>query len=303
MSPAGSLVLAASPTSWGVDFADAPDNPPWSRVLDEIGRSGLGRLELGPVGYLPEDPEVLRPELEARGLEAIGSFVFQPLHDPDRRAEVLEVARRTSRMVAAAGGRLLVVIDVVSDTRAPTAGRPGDAPRLAGSDWEALRDAVRDVAEVAREHDLRPVLHHHAGSYVEFPDELAALLAAVPAEELGACLDTGHALYAGADPAALARELGPRLEHVHLKDVDLGRLDAVRDAGGGFWDAVGADVFCPIGTGAVDFAAFGAALEAIGYEGAATLEQDLPPGRSETALDDLLASVEALRGAGVAPTP
>jgi inosose dehydratase len=156
------------------------------------------------------------------------------------------------------------------------------------------------VAEVAREHGLRPVLHHHAGSYVEFPDELAALLEAVPADEMGACLDTGHALYAGADAAALARELGPRLEHVHLKDVDGARLDAVLERGGGFWDAVGGGVFCPIGTGSVDFAAVARALEAVGYAGAATLEQDLEGGRSERALDDLRASIEALRGSGVA---
>ena len=28
--------LAASPTNWGVDFADAPTNPPWGEILDQI---------------------------------------------------------------------------------------------------------------------------------------------------------------------------------------------------------------------------------------------------------------------------
>jgi inosose dehydratase len=42
--------LATGPVTWGVDFADAPANPPWSLVLDDIAASGLGALELGPVG-------------------------------------------------------------------------------------------------------------------------------------------------------------------------------------------------------------------------------------------------------------
>ncbi len=64
---------ATGPVTWGVDFADDPANPPWQEVLDEISASGIGALELGPVGYLPEDPGRLRAELDGRGLTAVGS--------------------------------------------------------------------------------------------------------------------------------------------------------------------------------------------------------------------------------------
>ena len=50
----------------------------------------------------------------------------------------------------------------------------------------------------------------------------------------------------------------------------------------------------------MDFRAVAAALEEVGYAGAATLEQDLEGGRCERALDDLRASVEALRASGFA---
>src|ERR1700733_3191790 len=102
--------LATGPVSWGVDFADAPDNPPWQHVLDEIQQSGIGALELGPVGYLPEDPALLRPALERRGLTAVGSFVFEDLHDPSCHDQVLSVAARACRAIAAAGGEVLVII-------------------------------------------------------------------------------------------------------------------------------------------------------------------------------------------------
>ena len=96
--------LATGPVTWGVDFADAPGNPPWQEVLDEIAASGLGALELGPVGYLPEDPAALRAALAGRGLTAVGSFVFDDLHDPARAGAVVAAARRACAAIAAADG-------------------------------------------------------------------------------------------------------------------------------------------------------------------------------------------------------
>jgi len=295
------LALAASPTSWGVDFADAPTNPPWERVLDDIARSGLGWLELGPVGYLPEDPEALADALASRGLRAVGTFVFQPLHRPEALPDVLAVTRRTCRVARAAGGERLVVIDLVSDARAATAGRPEAAERLEGGAWRALRDAVARVAELGREHGLRPVLHNHVGSFVELPDELEALLAAFSPDELGACVDTGHAAYAGAEPAALLRRLGDRVEHLHLKDVDPDVLALAVRREASFWWAVRQGVFCPLGHGVVDLRELARALEAIGYAGPATIEQDGDPARADHALGDLRRSVEALGAAGIVP--
>ena len=32
------IKIGNAPCSWGVEFADDPRNPPWTRVLDECGR-------------------------------------------------------------------------------------------------------------------------------------------------------------------------------------------------------------------------------------------------------------------------
>ena len=285
--------LATGPVTWGVDFADAPGNPPWPEVLDEIAASGLGALELGPVGYLPEDPAALREALAGRGLTAVGSFVFDDLHDPDRADAVVAAARRACAVIAAAGGRLLVVIDRPGPERAATAGRSAAARRLAPRAWAGLLRTVLRVADVARAHGLRPVVHPHAGSFLEFEDELERLLAGT---DLGLCLDTGHLAYAGIDPvAALARYAG-RLGHVHLKDVD----GDVLARGLPFWDAIAAGVFCPLGTGIVDVRAALAELDRQGYDGWATIEQDRVPGRG-TPLGDLRRSLRACGIDGEAP--
>ena len=78
--------LAGGPVSWGVDFADTPGNPAPDAVLDGIAAAGLGWTELGPVGYLPREPGAARAALRARGLGAVGTFVFDDLHRPAARA-------------------------------------------------------------------------------------------------------------------------------------------------------------------------------------------------------------------------
>ena len=290
--------LATAPVSWGVDFAGAPGNPPWSRVLDEIARSGFAWTELGPIGYLPE--ETLRAELDERGLRVGGSFVFQPLHERARLPHVLAVARRTCRAIAAAGGRHLVVIDLVAPDRVGTAGRPGAARRLGDADWLALIGGIRAVCELAGdEFGLTPVLHPHAGSHLEFEDEIERALAELEPDLAGLCLDTGHCAYAGIDPVALYERHAARVPYLHLKDVDpvvharvvADRLD--------FWEAIGAGVFCPLGTGGVDFAALAAALARHGFDGWATAEQDRVAGSGD-ALRDVAAGRRHLEAAGLA---
>jgi inosose dehydratase len=95
------LALGTGPVSFGVDFADEPGNPRWSEVLDGIAAAGYRWTELGPIGYLPEDAG---PALAARGLGLTAGFVFEPLHDPARRADTVVIARAVAERVAALGG-------------------------------------------------------------------------------------------------------------------------------------------------------------------------------------------------------
>jgi inosose dehydratase len=286
--------LATGPVNWGVDFADAAGNPPWSTVLDEIAMTGLGTLELGPVGYLPEDSETLHRALSMRDLTAVGSFVFEDLHDPAAREHVLTVSERACDAIAAAQGSVLVIIDRVGEERGATFGRTSDARRLDPQEWSAMLSCVDGVARIAADHGLQPAFHPHAGGFVEFEDEIDKLLADT---DLGLCLDTGHAAIAGIDvPAALAK-YADRLIHMHLKDIDGEVLAQAREQRTNFWEALAAGVFCPIGAGVVDFARVAEQLAAAGYEGFATIEQDRVPGTGSP-LDDIASSLAMLAQAG-----
>lgn len=289
--PILNLEPVAGPVSWGVDFAEAPGNPPWSTVLDGIRRAGYRWLELGPLGYLPEDPGTLGVELAARDLRVAATFVFEPLHDPRRRVATLAAAERVATLVQAVAGRYLVIIDRPSAQRASTAGRPEISPRLGASRWRALLDCIGEIADIAADHGLQAAIHPHAGSFIEFRDEIEAV-----AEVAGLCLDTGHLALSGLDPVATCTNFGDRLVYLHLKDVDGAVRRRVLGNGANYWDAVAAGVFCPLGRGVVDFRRLCSTLKG---RRLAAVEQDLAAGASDP-VADLRESREYLERLGVA---
>ena len=86
--------IGNAPCSWGVEFANDDRNPPWQHVLKECRAAGYRGIELGPVGYMPEDPAILGDALAENGLELIGGVVFRAFHDADHGAGGVPAGRR-----------------------------------------------------------------------------------------------------------------------------------------------------------------------------------------------------------------
>ena len=271
------IPLGNSPTSWGIDFADQPDIEPWDVVFERIAAAGYDWAELGPAGYVPDDPDLVRDRFAGWGLRVAGSFIFEAVHDRAALDVVRTSASQVAGHVAGLGGRYLVIVPRAEGVRAALAGRHGEAPRARGEALEALVEGVDVAAEIAIDHDLEPVLHPHAGSWVEFDDEIDAVLSASAVPELGLCVDTGHSAYAGLDPAGLIRTYAEQVRYIHFKDLDPSVHASVVAEGSGFFEAIERGVFCPLGAGAVDFAEVLDALRVIGYDGPATVEQDRRP--------------------------
>ncbi len=295
------LSIGNAPCSWGVEFADDPRNPPWQRVLDEAKAAGYQGIELGPVGFMPEDPAVLGDALAARGLSLIGGVVFRPFHDPGKWPEVEDATHRTCKALTAHGASRLVLIDSIAPARAATAGRGAEAERLAGGDRDAFLGRLRSAAKMGTEEfGLDVTIHAHAAGYVEFEDEVEQVMDAIDPSLLGICLDTGHSVYAGTDPTAFYRRHGKRVRYLHFKDVDPGVRQRVIAERIGFYEACAAGLFCVLGRGAVNFDGFRTALEAGGYDGWATVEQDCDPLGATSPVDDAAANLAYLRNAKLA---
>lgn len=296
-----SILIGNAPCSWGVEFPDSPTNPPWQQVLDEASRAGYAGIELGPVGFVPEDPSLLADNLGERGLVLTAGVVFRPFHQADRWEEVQDAVHRTCGMLRPLGAQQVVFIDSLSPVRSNHAGDPDSAPRLDRSELSGLHERIRTAARIVRdEYGLTACMHAHAGGCVEFADELEQVMDSVDEELLGLCLDTGHSLYAGFDPVATFHRFAARTTYIHVKDLDKGILRDSVEQRVGFYEACNRGVFCQLGQGDVDFTALKLALEEVGYGGWATVEQDRGPDSVGTPFDDAQANIAFLRSVNLA---
>lgn len=290
--------LANAPVSWGVDYADDPKNPPWRKVMDEIAEAGYRHTELGPYGFYPTDPAVLSTEFAKRGLAVEAGFVFQILHDPSKTEPVLENARRTVELLAAVGGRHLVTIDHISEERMATAGRRDLAGKLDAPRFDHMIGLIDQIADIALAKGVKPVIHQHAGCYIEYEDELEAVLDRLDAERVGICVDTGHMAYAGIDPVAFYERHADRVLYFHFKDIDRGVHERVLAEKIPFLAAIEQKIFCPMGSGVVDWPTLAKVLRSHGYDGAANIEQDIDPTISFDPLGDARKSLAYLKSVG-----
>ncbi|WP_330249476.1 sugar phosphate isomerase/epimerase [Nocardia sp. NBC_00565] len=258
------LRIAAAPISWGVC-----EVPGWGHVLDartvltEMVALGISAMELGPPGYLPQDPVELRALLNGFGITAVGGFLALALHrDPE---QAIEAARTNAALFAATGAQMIVLAAATGldgyDTR----------PELSDKEWQTLIETAATIRDVAAEHGLRTVLHPHVGTYIESEAEVDRFLAD---SDLDLCLDTGHLLIGGSDPVRLAQRRPDRIGHIHLKDVRNVIADQVRSGAIEYSDAVRRGIYVPLGEGDVDIDALVRSVRAAGYRGWYVIEQD-----------------------------
>ena len=142
-------------------------------------------------------------------------------------------------------------------------------PDIAADHWEKNRVFYLSLLSEARECGVTVLLENmwgrifqtvpifpsaisHAPEFCEWIDRLNE---EAGEERFGACLDTGHALLTGDDPAAMVRALGGRLKALHMHDT---KPDA--------------DLHTAPFDGTCDWVSLAAALREVGYAGTLNFE-------------------------------
>jgi len=256
--------IAGAPISWGV--CEVPGwgwQPDTATVLSEMRDVGLTATELGPDGFLRDEPEAKAKELAGKGLRAVGGFVPVVLHDPGH--DPLPEVKLALKGFTAAGAGTLVLAAVTGTDGYDV------SPVLDEAGWRVLLTNLDRLAAVAAQSGITATLHPHVGTMVETPDDVQRVLAG---SSVGLCLDTGHLLIGGVDPVALAAEHAVRIRHTHLKDVDARWARRVQSGDVTYTDAVRQGMYRPLGQGDIDIAAIVGSLEGAGYDGWYVLEQD-----------------------------
>ena len=281
------IKIGNAPCSWGIEFSDDPRNPSWRKVLAENSQAGFRGIELGPVGFMPEDPGELSEALDEFEQELIGGVVFRPFHDSNQWDFVLDGAARTCKALHAHGAKHLVLIDSISPRRAPTAGRFDEAEQMCSAEWKALKNRIRTIAKIGtEEYGLTVGIHAHAAGFIDFEPEIERLLEEIDEKYLKICLDTGHHSYAGFNPTSFLQRHIKRISYLHFKDIDPVVKAEVVSRRTEFYSACGKGIFCNLGNGDVDFKAVRKLLLENSFDGWCTVEQDCDPEGKTSPFED-----------------
>jgi sugar phosphate isomerase/epimerase len=146
------------------------------------------------------------------------------------------------------------------------------------------------VEKLAKEFDIKVAIHNHGPEDKKYPTPQAALkLIAKRDKRMGVCMDIGHTLRAGADPAKTALQCGSRLLDLHVKDIvknPNGDAEAKADPKAG-WTQVN------VGLGQMDIVGLFKALQRINFQGHVGLEYEI---NADNPVQGILASLSYMRG-------
>lgn len=271
-----SIRVGSAPDSWGVWFADDPEQTPADRFLAEVAAAGYDVVELGPYGYLPTDPTELADTLHTHGLIVSAGTVFEHLHRPEAWDHVWGQVTEVAALTRAVGGEHLVVIP--EPWRDHKTGAPLESPTLDAEGWDRLTRGMDDLGRrVLEAYGLRVQFHSHADSHVGYQHEIERFVESTDPRYVNLCLDTGHVAYYRGDNVAIIRKYPERIGYLHLKQVDPTVIERVEAEDLPFPDAVKAGAMVEPPYGVPSMPEVLAAVEEAGLDVYAIVEQDMYP--------------------------
>jgi len=271
------LSLGTAPDSWGVWFPADHYQVGWKQYLDEIARAGYLYTELGPQGFLPQDPSRLSDELAARKLTVVGGTVFAGLH---KGKDALESAKKSfgqeAKLLQALGAKYLVHLP-----EQWTDMHTGEATQAADIDpeqWKNLTEGTNELGKfIFQEYGVHLVFHPHVDTHVDTQIRIERFLDDTNPEYVNLCLDTGHVAYCEGDNVAIVKKYPERITYAHLKSVDPVIRKQVLAEGLPLSEAVKLGVMCEPWYGEPEMPEFLEALSNLNRDIFCIVEQDLYP--------------------------
>ena len=270
--------LGVSPLSWTNDvLTELGGDIPLETCLKDAAEVGYAGVELGR--KFPRDGQKLSSILSSYGLRLVGGWHSGFLTERSVEEEWKAAADHV-RLLKDCGSQALVYGECGLMTGASPWDEPlSKRPVLKASEFSAYARKLGEFAIRLKETGITLAYHHHLKMLVERAAEIDALCESTR-EEVGLLLDTGHAYAAGADYAEIIRKFGPRVVHIHLKDVRRTTLERARKNDWSFNSAVREGMFTVPGDGDVDFSAIGEFLRTSGYRGWVVVEAEQDPAKA-----------------------
>ncbi|OHE82533.1 MAG: hypothetical protein A2107_10315, partial [Verrucomicrobia bacterium GWF2_62_7] len=174
------------------------------RQIGEVGFEGVETNWKNLERYFDRPADFAKILKDAR-LTLIGAHMGGSPWNAASTLKLLGDVERTARFVKAVGGGHVVFSGALPKARP-----------LPPDTWQKMAEFVNEIGRVCAKNGVRCLYHNH---WVECEgDGMEQLCKLTDPKLVGFAFDTGHAVRAGKDPAAIIGVLGKRLGLIHFAD-------------------------------------------------------------------------------------
>ncbi len=270
--------LAMAPIGWtNDDMPDLGSENTFEQCISEMALAGYAGSEVG--NKYPNDPAVLKPYLDVRGLTICNQW-FSSFLASKPFAVVEADFRKQMDFLKKVGA------DVIGPSEQTRSCQGKDVSVFSGKavfnseEFKKLTSGMDHLGKIAREEGMKLAFHHHMGTSVQTIEETERFLNDTNSDYVHLLYDSGHFAFSEEDPVAALKKFISRVGHVHLKDLRTDVFKVVKKADSSFLDAVRGGVFTVPGDGCIDFPAIFTILEENNYEGWMVVEAEQDPAKA-----------------------
>lgn len=211
-----SVKLGVSPISWtNDDMPELGKDTSVEHCLKEGKQAGYSGFELG--GKWPKDSAILTPLFDKYDMDVVSSWFCGGLLEDTLEGEIERITPHMN-LLKEMGTEVIVYCEMDSCVHGDIGLPLSKRPVLDNEQWEEWTDKLSQLAKYTLSHGMKLAYHHHMGTVVQVEEEVDKLMA-MTTHDLGLVFDTGHLIYAGADPLEVYKKHSGRVMHIHCKDV------------------------------------------------------------------------------------
>ena len=272
-----SVKIGVSPISWtNDDMPELGKDTTVEHCLTEGKQAGYRGFELG--GKWPKDSEILRPLFDKYSMDVVSSWFCGGLLAVSLEDEIERITPHMN-LLKDMGTEVIVYCEMDSCVHGDISSPLSKRPILDDGQWEEWTEKLSQLAKYTLSNGMKLAYHHHMGTVVQIEEEIDKLMA-MTTTDLGLVFDTGHLIYAGADPLEVYKKHNDRVMHIHCKDVRGEILNHSLDTDSSFLNSVLSGVYTVPGDGDFNFSELFKMVGEANFSGWIVVEAEQDPAKA-----------------------
>ena len=272
--------LGIAPIAWtNDDLPELGGENTFQQCVSEMALAGFTGSEVG--NKYPQDPAVLKPMLDLRGIEICNAWFSTFLISKPYEETAVEFEKHVA-FLAAMGAKVVGVSEQSYSTQGIQTQPVFEGKyEMNDKEWADLCEGLNKLGKLSLEkYGVALTFHHHMGTVVQTAAETDRLMAGTDPKYVSLLFDSGHFAYCGENPLEMVRKHAKRIKHVHLKDIRPEVVAQVLTEHLSFLEGVRLGAFTIPGDGCVEFDPIFKVLAESGYEGYMVVEAEQDPAKA-----------------------